>query len=94
MRQFGIFLRNASLVFSNFLHDSRSLEYLKTDRALFPAKFIFARPNLGKKGPRYPKIGFFGFFEKFCRWFFLEISKIKTNIVINISPQITCLAKF
>ena len=34
--QFGIFLRNGSLVFPNFLHDARYLEYLKTDRALFP----------------------------------------------------------
>ena len=30
VRQFSIFLRNGSLVFSDFLHDGRSLEYLKT----------------------------------------------------------------
>ena len=36
VRQFGVFLRNGSLVFSDFLRDDRLLEYLKTDRALFP----------------------------------------------------------
>ena len=59
--QFGIFLRNGSLVFSDFLRSSKWLEYLKTDRVLFSRKIHFC-PNLGKRGSKWP---YFGFFEKF-----------------------------
>ena len=47
VHQFGVFLRSGSLVLSNFLHNGRYLEYLKTDRKIkkrqpiFPGKFIF-----------------------------------------------------
>ena len=33
--QFSVFLRNGSIVFSDFWHDGRQLEYLKTYRAVF-----------------------------------------------------------
>ena len=59
-----IFLRNGLLVFSDFLYDIRQLEYLKIDRALFAGKFIFAQIG-AEKAQNGPKIGFFGFFEKF-----------------------------
>ena len=52
--QFRIFLRNSSLVFSDFLNNDRWLEYLKTDRALFSRKIHFCS-NLGKKGPKWPQ---------------------------------------
>ena len=52
--QFGIFLRNGSLVFSDFLYDGRYLEYLKTDWVFFYRKIHFC-PNLAKKGPKWPK---------------------------------------
>ena len=43
-------------------------------------------PKLVKKGPELPKIGSFGFFEKCCHvWCFRKQSKMKTNIVIDIS---------
>ena len=51
--QFGISLRNGSLVFSDFLHDGKYLKYLKTDKALFSSKIHFC-PNLDKKGPKWP----------------------------------------
>ena len=38
----------AQLFFSDFWHNGRELEYLKTDRALFSKK-KFSCPNLGKK---------------------------------------------
>lgn len=38
VRQFDIFLRNGTLVCSDFWQDGRSLEYLKTDRAHFSRK--------------------------------------------------------
>ena len=58
--QFGIFLRNGSLVFSDFWQDGRYLAYLKTDRALFSNKIYFC-PKLGKKGPKQPQNQFFLF---------------------------------
>ena len=60
--QFGIFLSNGSLVFSVFYHNGRSLELLKTVRALFSRKIHFC-PNFGKQGPP----------EKTVINFFLEI---------------------
>ena len=54
VRQFGVFLGNYPIVFSDFQHDRRQLEYLKTDRALFSRKFQFCA-NLGKKGPKWPQ---------------------------------------
>ena len=50
--QFGIFLRNGSLVFSDFWHDARY--NLKTDRTLFSRKVHF-HLNLGKKGLKWPQ---------------------------------------
>ena len=44
IRQFGILLRNGSLIFSE-LHDDGKLEYLKTHRARFCRKIHFC-PNL------------------------------------------------
>ena len=37
------FLRNGSLGFSDFWHNGRLFEYWKTDRALFPGKFVFGQ---------------------------------------------------
>ena len=75
------FLRNGSLGFSDFWPNGRYFKHWKTDRALFPGKFIFG-PNLGKRAPNRPKIGILGFFEKSCD----EKSIMKTNIVVEISP--------
>ena len=45
----------------------------KLTEPFFQGKFIFG-PNLGKRAPNGPKIGFLEFFEKFCDVsFFLEI---------------------
>ena len=41
----GIFLSNGALVIPDFLHNSRQLEYLKTDRALFFSREIHFCPN-------------------------------------------------
>ena len=43
IRHFEFFLRSDSLVFSDFMLDGRQLKYLKTNRALFPGKFIFVQ---------------------------------------------------
>ena len=37
----------------------------KLIEAFFPGKFVFG-PNLGKRAQNGPKIGFLGFFDKFC----------------------------
>ena len=65
VRQFGIFPRNGSLFFSNFWHNGIQLEYLKTHRADFPGKLIFAQ-IWAKSAKNDPKKGFFGFFKNFC----------------------------
>ena len=58
----------------------------KLTEPFFPGKFIFG-PNLGKGAPNGPKIGFLGFFEKFCDVSFSwKQSIMKTNIVVDISP--------
>ena len=57
VRQFGIFLRDGSLVFTDSWHDGKYLEYLKTDRALFSRK-IYVYPNLGKKCPKQGSLVF------------------------------------
>ena len=59
----GIFLRNYSLVFSDTWHNCSQLEYLKTDKALFPKKIHFC-PNLGKKEPKWPQNKVFCIFWK------------------------------
>ena len=59
----------------------------------FPGNFIFPQ-ILAKIAPNDRKIGLFGFFEKFCHYFFWKYIKMKTGIIINISPPITYLAKF
>ena len=64
IHQFGIFLRIGSLVFSDILDDGREMEYLKTE-PFFPGKFMLAQ-IWTKRAQNGPKIGFFGFFEKFC----------------------------
>ena len=49
-----------------------------------PGKLVF-RPNLGKRAKNGPKIGFLGYFEKFCNVnFSWKPSVMKTNIVIDI----------
>ena len=65
------------------------MEYLKTDRTRYSRK-IYYWQNFGENGP---KIGFFGFFGKFGISFSWKWSKMKTNIVIDISPQILYLTK-
>ena len=87
VRQFGIFLKNESLAFSDFLQNSRWFEYLKTDRVLFSRK-IHLCSNLDKNGP---KIVFFYFLKLLV--FSWKWSKMKTN-VMNILPPIPHLAKF
>ena len=58
----------------------------KLTEPFFPGKFIFD-PNLGKRVQNGSKIGFLGFFEKFCHVSFSwKQSLMKTNIVIDISP--------
>ena len=64
VHQFGIFLRNRSLVFSDILHGGRKLNYLKSDRALFSEKNIFVQ-IWAKRTQNDPIIGFFGLFKKF-----------------------------
>ena len=60
------FLRNGSLGFFLFLAQWWVIQILKNWQSLFfPEKFIFG-PNLGKRAQNGPKLGFFGFFEKFC----------------------------
>ena len=41
-----------------------NLNIEKLTEPFFPGKFIFG-PNLGTRAPNGPKIGFWGFFEKF-----------------------------
>ena len=65
------FLRNGPLGFSNFWHNGRVVKYWKTNRVIFPWKFIFG-PKLGKRAPNGSKIGLLEFFEKLCD-VFLEI---------------------
>ena len=65
VHQFGIFLRNGSLVFSDFLHNGRQLKYLltlKLTKPFFRGKIIIAK--FGEKGSKIPPI-FFQFFETF-----------------------------
>ena len=69
------------------------MKYLKTDRTLFPEKFIFPQ-ILGKFLQNGPKIGFLDFLKNFVTGFSWKYSEIKTSIFINISPPITYLAKF
>ena len=60
---FRHFLRNYPLVFSDAWHNCSQLEYLKTDKALFPKKIHFC-PNLGKKEPKWPQNKIFCIFWK------------------------------
>ena len=58
IRQFDIFLRNGSLVFSDFWYVGRQMEYLKTDSSLFPRK-------IPKRTQNGPKMGFLDFLKNF-----------------------------
>ena len=52
--QFGFFFMNGSLVFSDFWHDGRQSEYLKTSSLFFQENLFF--PKFGRKGSKmYPK---------------------------------------
>ena len=51
--QFGIFLSNVSLVFSDFLHNSRQLQYLRTGITFFSRRIHF--PTFVQKGPKLPQ---------------------------------------
>ena len=63
--EFAIYLRNGSLVFSDFLQSGRCLEYLKTDNT-FLGKFIFAK-IWRNRAQNDHKIGFFwNFLKKYC----------------------------
>ena len=62
------FLRNGSLGFSDFWHNGRyiRIRILKNWQSpFFLGKIIFGS-NLGKRTQNGPRIGFLGFFEKFC----------------------------
>ena len=61
--QFGIFIRNGLLVFSEFLHHVR---------ALFSRKIHFS-PNVAKISQTSPKIAIFRFFWKILSLVFLEM---------------------
>ena len=64
----------------------------KLTESSFPGKIIF--PQIWAKiSQNGPKLDFVGFFEKFCHQFSWKKSKVKTNIVNDISPPITYLAK-
>ena len=93
IRQFCIFLRNDSLVFSNFWHNGRWFVYLKTDRALFSRKIDFGS-DLGKKGLKWSQNSFFLFFWKILLLVFLGNNKMGTSIVVDISSPIQYLAEF
>ena len=59
--QFGIFLRNGALIFSDFFEGCQIIEISKNDRALFPEKFIFAQIRT-KSSHNDPKVELFRFF--------------------------------
>ena len=90
VRQFGIFLRNQfSLIFCTMVRKS---EYFKTDGGLFSGKSIFAR--FRQKGSIVASKQVFRYFLKnFVISFSWKQSKMKTNVVIDISPPIPYLAK-
>ena len=52
----------------------------KLTEAFFPGKFFFFS-NLGKKGPKLPKIRFFGLSEKFCCYFFSQ-NNLKWKLIL------------
>ena len=58
------------LVFSDFWHNGRKLEYLKTDRALFSRKIQYC-PILHKKGPKWLQNRVFWSFWKILSLVFL-----------------------
>ena len=70
VRQFGDFLRDCLIVFSDFWHDDRSLEYLKTDRARFSRKIHFCQIWV-KKAKNALQIGSFWIFKKILSLYFL-----------------------
>ena len=87
VRQFSIFPRNGSLVFSDFLHNGKLLEYLKADIALFPGKFFFDQ-IWAKRAQNVPK----AFWKILSLVFPGNGLKLKANIVIDISPPVPYLA--
>ena len=54
----------AHQVFLSFGTMVGNLNIEKLTEPFFPGKFIFG-PSLGTRAPNGPKIGFWGFFEKF-----------------------------
>ena len=80
--QFGVFLRNGSIVFSDFWHNCKYLEYLKPDRALLSRKIHFC-PNLGKKGPKCPqKRVFFETFFWNILWLVILGNNLKWKLIL------------
>ena len=70
--------------------DNSNIE--KLTELFFPGKFIFVQ-IWAKRTQNDSKIGFYGLFKKFCYVSFSwKYSKVKTNIVIDISTKL--LAKF
>ena len=62
-QQFGIFVMNGLLVFSDFLYRGRQLEYSKTLRTLYSRKILFP-PNLGKNCSTWLQNMLFFYFRK------------------------------
>ena len=81
--------------FSDFWHNGKRLEYLKTIRALFPGKFIFAQIWAKKVAmATWPQDKIcLDFSKNFIISFSWKKSKMKTNIFIDISTPTSCLAK-
>ena len=64
-QQFEIFIRNALLLFSDFLHHDRYVEYIKTDRAFFFQENSFFSKFGQKLSKMIPNKGFLDFLENF-----------------------------
>ena len=62
------------------------MEYLKTDRALFPGKFIFF-PNLGKNCRKWPQIGFLDFLRNVVLNFYGNNLKWKLLLLLIFHHQ-------
>ena len=65
VRQLRVFLRNGSIVLSDFWHDSRKMKYLKTDRAFFSRKIHFC-PIGQKRLKMAPKSRFLDCLKNFA----------------------------
>ena len=86
VQQFGIFLRNGSLIFLIFGTMVDNWNIQKLTEPFFLGKFIFAQ-IWAKNLQNGPIIKILGFFEKFCHVSFSwKWSKIKIDSAIDISP--------